>query len=99
MCPRLIKYLAAFCMLNCFYAATLPSAPAPKFEADTITVLFATLLPPSALSFGPRPVPVPEPSPISALWEALSLGARLYSSLHACCACTPLHRVTLVFGP
>ena len=58
MCPRLIKYLAAFCMLNCFYAATLPSAPAPKFEADKITVLFATLLPPSALSFDPCPVPV-----------------------------------------
>ena len=58
ICPRLFKYLAAFCMLNCFYAATLPSAPAPKFEADKITVLFATLLPPSALSFGPRPVPV-----------------------------------------
>ena len=32
--PRLLKYLAAFCMLDCTRAATLPSAPAPKFEAD-----------------------------------------------------------------
>ena len=32
--PRLLKYLAAFCMLDCVCAATLPSAPAPKFEAD-----------------------------------------------------------------
>eukprot|EP00964_Phaeocystis_antarctica_P093415 scaffold60261_cov97-Phaeocystis_antarctica.AAC.2 len=32
--PRLLKYLAAFCMLDCVRAATLPSAPAPKFEAD-----------------------------------------------------------------
>ena len=50
--PRLRKYLAgAFFMLNCVYAATLPSAPAPKFEADKTTVPFATLLvlPPSAL--------------------------------------------------
>ena len=46
---RLPKYLAAFCVLNC--AATWPSTPAPKFEADEKTVLFATLLPPSALSF------------------------------------------------
>ena len=42
MCPRLIKYLAAVLMLNCVYAATLPSALAPKFEADKTTVLFAT---------------------------------------------------------
>ena len=56
--PRLRKYLAgAFFMLNCVYAATLPSAPAPKFEADKTTVPFATLLQPSAVSF-PRPVPV-----------------------------------------
>ena len=32
--PRLLKYLAAFCILDCACAATLPSAPAPKFEAD-----------------------------------------------------------------
>ena len=57
--PRLRKYLAgAFFMLNCVYAATLPSAPAPKFEADKTTVPFATLLPLSAVSFDPRPVPV-----------------------------------------
>ena len=49
MCPRLIKYLAAVLMLNCVYATTLASATAPKFEADKTTVLFATLLPPSAL--------------------------------------------------
>ena len=55
MCPRLIKYLAAVLMLNCVYATTLASATAPKFEADKTTVLFATLLPPSALSFDPRP--------------------------------------------
>ena len=44
-----MKYLAAFCMLNCAGAATLPSASASKFEADKTTVLFATLLQPSAL--------------------------------------------------
>ena len=51
ICPRLLKYLAAFCMLNCAGAATLPSAPAaPKFVDDKTTVLFATMLPPSALA-------------------------------------------------
>ena len=48
---RLPKYLAALCMLNCACAVILPSTPAPKFEADKTTVLSATLLPPSALSF------------------------------------------------
>ena len=49
---RLPKYRVAFlCMLNCACAVILPSTPAPKFEADKTTVLFATLLPPSALSF------------------------------------------------
>ena len=32
--PRLFKYLAAFCMLDCVCAATLPSSSTPKFEAD-----------------------------------------------------------------
>ena len=58
MRPRLLKYFIAFCMLNCAGAATLPSASASKYEADKTTVLFATLLQPSALSFDPRPVPV-----------------------------------------
>ena len=57
--PQVIrKYLAAVRMLNCAGAATLPSAPAPKSEADKTTVPFATLLPLSAVSFDPRPVPV-----------------------------------------
>ena len=51
---RLPKYLVAFFfMMNCACACAviLPSTPAPKFEADKTTVLSATLLPPSALSF------------------------------------------------
>ena len=35
--PRLLKYIAAFCMLDCVWAATLPSSPAPKFEADVLS--------------------------------------------------------------
>eukprot|EP00964_Phaeocystis_antarctica_P060776 scaffold36267_cov58-Phaeocystis_antarctica.AAC.1 len=34
--PRLTKWLAAFCMLECVGAATSPSSPAPKFGAATI---------------------------------------------------------------
>eukprot|EP00964_Phaeocystis_antarctica_P092300 scaffold59348_cov69-Phaeocystis_antarctica.AAC.1 len=33
--PRLIKWLAAFCVLECVGAATSPSSPAPKFGAAT----------------------------------------------------------------
>ena len=35
--PRLLKYIAAFCMLDCVWAATLPSSPASKFEADVLS--------------------------------------------------------------
>ena len=34
--PRLIKWLAAFCVLECVGAATSPSSPAPKFGAAMI---------------------------------------------------------------
>ena len=34
--PRLIKWLAAFCVLKCVGAATSPSSPAPEFSAATI---------------------------------------------------------------
>ena len=31
---RVLKYLAAFCVLGSVGAATLPSSPTPKFDAD-----------------------------------------------------------------
>eukprot|EP00964_Phaeocystis_antarctica_P141349 scaffold106372_cov69-Phaeocystis_antarctica.AAC.2 len=34
--PRVIKWLAAFCVLECISAATSPSSPAPKFGAAMI---------------------------------------------------------------
>ena len=35
--PNLIKWLAVFCVLDCAGAATLPSSPPPKFDADAVS--------------------------------------------------------------
>ena len=35
--PNLIKWLAVFCVLDCVGAATLPSSPPPKFDADAVS--------------------------------------------------------------
>ena len=35
--PNLIKWLAVFCVLEYVGAATLPSSPPPKFDADAVS--------------------------------------------------------------
>ena len=80
---RLLKYLAAFCVLDCVGAATLPFSPAPKFGAATIDGSgsvsdVATL--PGVVSFptlASLPTAVSPPAAVVSLSAVVSLPGRV----------------------